>query len=419
MIMFLYPRIIGYITFWTFNKAHASTYSSIAKYIGDTQEEIAVSAEFKSGYLAATAGQRIIMSEKVGNDPRLFFSKMIQSRRYGEMTYTVVAPAGALEAVLLVALECMRFADETPGYKVLGGMAEMPNFAAVLKGLLCALAVIFCGVFAILEYLIAFLEFMLVSSVGIILFPLSIWEGSKFMSEKFIGAIIGFFVKLLFCNICIFLMLYGFTSLAKGYTGKPFTGQVDQIITLLFTSLMFFYICKSAPGLAQSLLTGTPSLSASGAISAVGGAVAGAAGAVGFAKAAGGTLAGGAAKAAFAGAGAFTQASGAAFAAEAAGGGTGAKASAFMGSLGHSAGEALKASGGDLARSLIGGHGNGSRGSAGAGINRHSQFQKFLEEKNADGTIKTFGEHLASREKAGTDAGVDYMAKKEAKRNKK
>ncbi|GAB6391799.1 MAG: hypothetical protein MdMp014T_1172 [Treponematales bacterium] len=44
----------------------------------------------------------------------------------------------------------------------------------------------------------------------------------------------------------------------------------------LFTCLLFFYLCKSAPGLAQSLLTGTPSLSAAGAV----GAVAGAAGAV-------------------------------------------------------------------------------------------------------------------------------------------
>jgi hypothetical protein len=36
-------------------------------------------------------------------DPMTFFSKIIVSRRYEKMTYTVAAPAGAMEAVLLIA----------------------------------------------------------------------------------------------------------------------------------------------------------------------------------------------------------------------------------------------------------------------------------------------------------------------------
>jgi hypothetical protein len=134
-----------------------------------------------------------------------------------------------------------------------------------------------------------------------------------------------------------------------------------------------------------------------------------------MAKQAGGALAGGAAKAAFGGAGAFTQAASAAKAVGDLGGGAGTKTAAFMGSMAKSAGEAIKAGGGDLARSLIGGGGHG--GGSGSGINRHSQFQKFLEEKNPDGTKKSFKEYLDSRREAGTDAGIDRMAKKEAKKN--
>jgi type IV secretion system protein TrbL len=272
----------------------------------------------------------------------------------------------------------------------------------------------------VLEYLMAFMEYMFITSVGIILFPLSIWEGSKFMAEKLIGAIMGFFIKLLFCNICIFLMLYGFISLARGYSENPFTGRPDEIVVVIFISLLFFFLCKSAPALAQSLLTGTPSLNASGAIAAAGGAIAGAGAALGLAGKAGGAAAGAYAKSAFAGMGAFGQASGAAQAVKELGGTAGQQAGAFLSSIGGSAKEAFKSSGGDLARSLIGGgsHGAAASGGSGSGINRHSQRQQFLEKKNQDGTKKTFGEYLAGRREAGTNAGIDYMAAQEAQRNR-
>jgi type IV secretion system protein TrbL len=294
----------------------------------------------------------------------------------------------------------------------------LPDFGRLLRGFICAFVLILTGILGVLEYVMAYLEFMLVSAVGIIMFPMSIWEGSKFLAEKLISAIIGFFIKLLFCSVCIFIMLYGFISLAKRYTALPFTGTADEIMTVLFTSLFFFVICKSAPGLAQSLLSGTPSLSAGGAITAVAGAAGAAAGAMGMAKQAGGAVAGGAAKGLFAGAGAISQAAGAAGAVKELGGGAKNRMGAVMSSLGKSAGEAVKSGGGDLVRSLVGGKSSGGgKGGAGAGLNRHSQKQKFLSETNADGQKKGFKEQQAERGKQGTDIGLDYMAKKEAKQN--
>jgi type IV secretion system protein TrbL len=352
-------------------------------------------------------------------DPALYFSAVLQERTYGNLTYTVVAPAAALEMVLLVAGECFN-AAEYAEKKLLGS----PDVGAAVKGFICGFFVILTGVFAVLEYLIAFLEYMLIAGVGIIFFPLSLWEGSRFMSEKFVGAVTGFFVKLLMSNICIFLMLYGFMSLARTFTLNNFTGEVDQIVTVIFVSLLFFYICKSAPGLAQSLLTGTPSLSATGAISAMAGAGAAAMGAAKLAGKAGGAVAGGAAKTAFGAGGALQQAGATSAAVKEKGGSIGDQAKAFMGSMAGSAGETLKAGAGDLARSLIGGRGGsggaGGRGpgaGAGSGLNRHSQTEKFLNEKNEDGTKKTFKEQADSRRAAGTEAGIDYMAKKEARQN--
>jgi hypothetical protein len=79
----------------------------------------------------------------------------------------------------------------------------------------------------------------------------------------------------------------------------------------------------------------------------------------------------------------------------------------------HSAGEAMKSGGGDLARSLLGGHSSGHGGaggtSSGSGINRHSQLHNFLDQTNTDGTKKTFGEQQAARKEQGAAIGRKVM----------
>jgi hypothetical protein len=411
VVMGAYPKIVSWITAYTFSTAKDSTYASMEGYFNSVKSEIALAAdEAAASGKKGTYGTMATKSTEVSEDknPELYFGDMMQTRNEGQKTeYTTVAPAAALRVLLLVAGECIRYSDESE--KAFG---VVPDFGRVLKGYVCAFFVLFTGVFAVLEYVLAFLEFMFISSVGIMLFPLSLWDGSKFMAEKFISALLGFFIKLLFCTICIFLMLYGFLSLAKEYTQKPFTGLVDQILMIIFVCLLFFYICKSAPGLAQSLLTGSPTLNAAGAIGAAASAVGAAAGVAGLG-----------ARATFAGAGAVSEARSASGAAGAAikemGGGKaaqiGAGMLAFGKSLAGSGLEAAKGAGGDMARSLMsrplfGNTGGGSGGGGGAGYNRHSATQKFLQDKNQDGTKKTFGEAKQERQEKGENIGKNVAA---------
>jgi len=266
IVVFAYPNIIGFISKWTFDMAKDSIYPSVRSYFEAVTER--VERGNKQGFTYS------VVNKVVRVDQTKLFDDLSVDRRTPQMNYTAVAPANVIKIIFFVAGECFTYADKGAGWDV--GKAIVNG----IKGLLCGFFIIFTGIFALLEYLVCFLEFMLVSSVGVILLPLSIWEGSKFMSEKFIGAIIGFFMKLLFCNIAIFLLIYGFISLTNVTSSQGgFNGETGQIVFILFVCLLFFYICKSAPGIAQSLLTGTPSLSATGAISAVAGAVA-AAGAV-------------------------------------------------------------------------------------------------------------------------------------------
>ncbi|MDR2095374.1 MAG: type IV secretion system protein [Treponema sp.] len=364
-----YPRIVSAITTYTFNAGKDSTYSSMASYLGSSRGLISASAAKAASN--NTKGTYGTVAVNTGGG----FSGM-----FGQVNgYTTVAPGAVLQVVLITAGECLRFSDEAPK-----GPFGIPDFGAVLKGILCAFFVIFTGCFAVLEYLIAYLEFMFVSSVGIFLFPLSLWDGSKFMAEKFISALLGFFIKLLFSTICIFLCLYGFISLAKRSIDVPFMGLADEIIMIIATCLLFFYICKSAPAMAQSLLTGTPSLNAAGAIGAAASAVGAIAGITGMAMRGGyGTTA------------AVSKGMGAA---NLQGGGL-KGAGAFMLSMGGSAVDAARTKGGDLTRSLMArplfGPGGGGQGAgAGAGFNSHSATQRFLNTTGKDGAKKTFGEGL-------------------------
>jgi len=355
IVIFAYPKIIGFITSWTFQLAEQSVYPSIKEYFNnvvktyETEMTSEVDISSADNRIGVGNGNRFTFTRKMITKETLdrnnLFSNLVENKDHAQMPYTTVAPAAVIQVILFLAGECVTYADNKKANPII------PDFSRILKGLVCAFFLMFTGIFALLEYVICFLEFMLVASVGVILFPLSIWEGSKFLSEKFIGAIIGFFIKLLFCNIAIFLMLYGFISLFYIITGNnnSFTGNTDQMLFIIFVCLMFFFICKSAPGIAQSLLTGTPSLSASGAISAVGGAAAAVGAAASMPKTMGSTI-GGAAGSVVGGATKLSHTlaeAGAAGEAARAAGRNGAAAS--LKSLGHNASQAL-------ARSIYGSH---------------------------------------------------------------
>ena len=390
IVFFTYPQIIGFITSWTFKMAEQSIYPSVNDYFNETVEKVEINTtrEVISYGMRAKKVTTKTINEILRDNLNLFNNLSVTYNNY-----SVISPAEVLKIIFLIAKECFEFSDDKNNNII-------PEMSRVIKGIGCAALLVFTGCFALLEYIVCFLEFMLVSSVGIILFPLSIWEGSKFMAEKFIGALVGFFIKMLFCNIAIFLMIYGFVTIFY-VLADNFSGTVDQIIFIVFSSLLFFYICKSAPGIAQSLLTGTPSLSAAGAISAATGAVAAAGATMGLAQKAGkaaggmgGMVAGGIAKTGLGVAGSLIEAKAASDAAKTLGGDRRDQARAFFGSIGSDVKDTFKAGGLGLTRSLLGGDNTN---------NPHSWNAAFRD------SSKTFSEHFQERKREGATRGTESM----------
>ena len=300
IVIFAYPSIVGWITNFTFQTARDSTLPSMQAYLQMMQTGIQEESmrQLLDNELPTYGGMAI---QQAGGTAAHFFGQgIIQHRTFttpGGQTfsYSTVAPKAALAAVLLVAGECLNFATHTTARGVGRLTMNVPNIGNVIIGLICAFFILFVGLLAVFEYLVAFIEFMFIASVGVLLFPLSLYEGTKPYSDKFIQSMIGHFLKLLFCTIVIFLMLYGFLALATTFVESNFMGTADQIMMVLATSLLFLFISKSAPALASSLMTGSPSLTGGSAIRTVTSAVA-AAGAVGAMAMKGGVVMGGAAR---------------------------------------------------------------------------------------------------------------------------
>jgi hypothetical protein len=418
VIMGVYPKIVSSITTLTLAWGKGSTYSSSLEAAVRSSKDAIVesSREAQATNARGTFANKATASSNADNDPGLYFGDLMIERE----GYTTVAPAAFLQIIFLTAGECITAWEDAPKLPI--GPFEIPDFGLFLKGLLCGFFVILVGCFALLEYLMAYIEFMFVSSVGLILFPFSMWEGSKFLTEKLISAIIGFSIKLLFCTICIFLALYGYSGLADHYTTTPYTGAADQFVFIVFTCLLLFYLCKSAPAMAQSLMTGSPNLSAAGAIGAATAAVGAVAGAAGLGM-----------RAATGGAGTLAQAggafSGASEASKESGGSKmqqlGAGITAAAGSVGNSAVGAVKDKAGDLSRSLMatpmssmaglgsaapGGGAGGHAGGGAGGHNKNSASQRMLNERNDDGSRKTFGQVMGEKFAEGKSAGRNFVA---------
>ena len=415
IVIFAYPSIVGFISSFTFKLAEGSVYEPVKSYMNQTINTVSWG---HSIVLHGTPNDedrsldRIELLTHIARDKNNLLDGLLTTRTTDKMTYSAVAPASVIKILFFMAGECFNYADgKTHKLQVL------PEFGRVLKGLICGFFIIFTGAFALLEYLVCFLEFMLVASVGIILFPLSIWEGTKFAAEKFIGAMLGFFIKLLLCNVAIFLLIYGFVSLFRIMSKSGFSGAVDQMIFILFVCLLFLFICKSAPAIAQSLLTGSPSLSGTGAISAVAGAV-GAAVAVGKmggavldkGKQAAGAIAGGGIDmvGGIIGAGAATGA------VRDAGGSGKQQAGAFFSSLKNDVGDKFAAGGHLLARSLF--NSSGSRNNIGNGgmpgaVSEGRLWSHDLKDRLNSGSETPFKDHFDARKQEGAKRGKDYAKK--------
>lgn len=131
------------------------------------------------------------------------------------------------------------------------------NLADILVTNIAALLVILAFFALAIQVFITYLEFFLVSVLGLILIPFGAFKHTAFIAEKVLGAIVSFGVRLM---VLSFILATVQPTLAQ--LTPPPDPSIPQVLLLLLTALTIAGLSWHAPSVAASLISGSPSLTA-------------------------------------------------------------------------------------------------------------------------------------------------------------
>ena len=135
-----------------------------------------------------------------------------------------------------------------------------------ISALLVLLAFFALGI----QVFITYLEFFLVSVLGLILVPFGVFKHTTFIAEKVFGAIISFGIRLM---VLAFILAVAEPTLADlNLSPDP---ETQEVLTILLTGLTIMGLAWHAPAVAGGLISGAPSLTSAAGVGIAGAAAAG------------------------------------------------------------------------------------------------------------------------------------------------
>ena len=158
-----------------------------------------------------------------------------------------IRPDGIMKYTLIIA---------TPLYAASFKGNLLTNAAQVLLCIIALLAMMICAAIVVLQYIMAMVEYQILVGIGVLLVPFALFDKTRFITEKFVGAIFGHLIKIVLIIVIIGVFSGAFVGLAK----MEFTGGLDQIVKYVFTMLLYAILASSVPAIATGILSGSPSL---------------------------------------------------------------------------------------------------------------------------------------------------------------
>ncbi len=158
-----------------------------------------------------------------------------------------IRPDGIMKFTMIIA---------TPLYAASFKGNLLTNAGQMLLCIVALLAMMICAAIVVLQYIMAMVEYQIIVGVGILLVPFALFDKTRFITEKFIGAIFGHLIKIILIIVIIGVFSGAFVGLAK----MEFTGSLDQIVKYVFTMLLYAILASAVPAIATGMLSGSPSL---------------------------------------------------------------------------------------------------------------------------------------------------------------
>lgn len=136
-------------------------------------------------------------------------------------------------------------------------MAAIPG--RIIK-IILALAIFIAFAFIALNVLLCFIEFYLTTALSIILLPFGVNSHTSFISQKSLGAVVNFGVKLM-----IMIFLLGLMSTMINKMDTITSDDYGKLFESVLQACMYAFLIWKLPSLISGMLSGTPSMGASAA----------------------------------------------------------------------------------------------------------------------------------------------------------
>jgi type IV secretion system protein TrbL len=138
-----------------------------------------------------------------------------------------------------------------------GVVKAVTNIADLLVTSIAALLIILAFFALAIQVFITYLEFFIISVLGLILVPFGTCRYTAFLAEKVFGAIISFGVRLM---VLAFILAAATPTLSS--LSPPPDPNIQQVLLLLLTALTIAGLAWHAPAVAAGLISGSPTLTA-------------------------------------------------------------------------------------------------------------------------------------------------------------
>ena len=154
---------------------------------------------------------------------------------------------------------------------------------------LTALGMILTSIFVLIQYVMAIIEYAVISSFAVLLVPCMLFDGLKDLYNKILPSLMAQAIKLMMIIICLYWCILSFVQIGKNIVTNDAAFDLKLFAFVAFNLVLILAICSNAPKLASTLLTGQPQMSMGEFVGAAGSLLGGAAAA---AKLGGGAIKG-------------------------------------------------------------------------------------------------------------------------------
>lgn len=223
------------------------------------------------------------VKDKDGNLIDTYFLATTLYDKHGRST-NYISPASFLKISILTGELILRrqmdyieikYGEDVDKHKEAGGIesavapiiaffsvkCDFTNILNLIFCFICCIAVIFCGIFAIIQYAMTMFEYAIVTSIVIFYVPFYLADISKNIATKLFPIFWNFLIKMMVVTMLMWFALFQYINLASDQMSMTVPFNLTVFATTMFTILLSFIVTQNGPKVAQTIISGNPELS--------------------------------------------------------------------------------------------------------------------------------------------------------------